>query len=426
MRTVPWDVSPDLPWKMLTGPFEQWAQQPTFLIGEYVAILGALIAFVHARRAGRANLLICVTALVAGTGNDLIFMALPRVDTFWQAQASIMLTPRLPLYIPCMYVLFMYWPTVAVRRVGLGRWSTAALTGLVACLLYAPYDIVGIKFLWWTWHDSDPAISARLLGVPVSSSLWVLTFAGSFALLLDAVLRDREVTRKRLLVGLALVACATTPLMMLQMTVLQAIDGGTPGYLAFGLGVAAYGVAASLRRRPLSPGKLPVDRLGLGVVSAFLLMLTVNMTFFAPETHVSAGLHQLPGPCDVEESDILGGTRKKFLCVDDYEEDFTFACTTPPADRTRWYTVCGKAHTNYPASAATVGGLSLAGIAVFSMLFGAIGRVASRGDERDLGEVDTAPQASSPPATRMPSGQRYQSVGHSGGYAGREIGMDSL
>lgn len=379
MGTVPWDASPDLPWKIFTGPVAQWATQPTFLIGEYVIILCALIAFIHARRTGRANLLVCLAALAAGTGNDLIFMALPLVDNFWQAQASIMLNPRLPLYIPCMYVVFMYWPTVAVRRLGLGRWSTAALTGLAACLLYAPYDIVGAKFLWWTWHDTDASIGARLLGAPVSSSLWVLTFVGSFALLLDIVLRHKEVTPRSFLTGLALVACASTPIMMVQITALQTIDGGTPGKLAFGLGVAAYGTVAFLSRRAATRRKLPVDWLGLAAAAAYLLMLTVNMTLFAPETHVSTGVHQMPGPCDVEESDILGGTRKKFLCIDDYEEDFTFACTTPPADGTRWFTICGKAHTNYPAYSAAVGSLSLVGIAVFSMFFGVLARVARRG-----------------------------------------------
>ncbi len=379
MGTVPWDASPDLPWKIFTGPVAQWATQPTFLIGEYVIILCAFTAFIHARRTGRANLLVCLAALAAGTGNDLIFMALPLVDNFWQAQASIMLNPRLPLYIPCMYVVFMYWPTVAVRRLGLGRWSTAALTGLVACMLYAPYDIVGAKFLWWTWHDTDASIAARLFGAPVSSSLWVLTFVGSFALLLDIVLRHKEVTPRSFLTGLALVACASTPIMMVQITALQTIDGGTPGKLAFGLGVAAYGTVAFLSRRAATRRKLPVDWLGLAAAAAYLLMLTVNMTLFAPETHVSTGVHQMPGPCDVEESDILGGTRKKFLCIDDYEEDFTFACTTPPADGTRWFTICGKAHTNYPAYSAAVGSLSLVGIAVFSMFFGVLARVARRG-----------------------------------------------
>lgn len=370
MRTAPWDVSPDLPWKVFTSPLEQWAEQPTFLIGEYVIILSALTAVVHARRTGSVNRLICLAALVAGTGNDLIFMALPLVDNFWQGQASIMLTPRLPLYIPCIYVSFMYWPTVAVRRLGLERWPAAALTGLVACMFYAPYDIVGAKFLWWTWHDTDAAIAARLFGAPVSSSLWVLTFAGSFALLLDLVLRDREVTRRRFATGLALAACLTTPMMMVQMTTLQTLDGGVPGYLAFGMGLVAYGTVAFLGRRAANLGKLPVDSLGCGAVAAYLFMLSVNMTIFAPEKHASTGLHQLPGPCDIEESDIVGGIRKKFLCIDNYEEDFTFACTAPPADGARWFTICGKAHTNYPVYSAAVGGLSLTGVVVFFILFG--------------------------------------------------------
>ena len=257
-----------------------------------------------------------------------------------------MLTARLPLYIPCLYVMFMYWPTVGVRRLGLERWSAAALTGLVACLLYAPYDIVGAKFLWWTWHDTDAVIATRLFGAPVSSSLWVLTFMGSFALLLDFVLRDKQVTHKRFATGLALVACVATPMMMLQMTVLQTIDGGTPSYLAFGIGVGAYLTTAFLGRRAVHRSDLRVDWLGRGA-AVYLLILAVSMTFFAPEANVSTGVHQLPGPCGVEDSDIIGGSSEKLLCINDYDEDFTFACTTPPADGTQWFSICGKAHTNY-------------------------------------------------------------------------------
>ena len=65
-------------------------------------------------------------ALIAGTANDMIFMALPLVDNFWQAQAMIMLTPRLPLYIPCVYVGFMYLSTVAVWRLDLPPLARAA------------------------------------------------------------------------------------------------------------------------------------------------------------------------------------------------------------------------------------------------------------------------------------------------------------
>ena len=102
------------------------------------------------------------------------------------------------------------------------------------------------------------------------------------------------------------------------------------------------------------------------------------MAFFAPETHVSSGLHQVPGPCGVEESDITGNTCDKYLCVEDYAEDFTFACTTPPAHDVQWYTVCGKEHSNYPAYVAVVSGLVLAGIAALYAVFGALGGSAGR------------------------------------------------
>ncbi len=372
MRTLPWDTAPELPWRVLTGPLEQWANQPTFLVGEYVIVACALAALLHARHAGRAHLLIWFAALIAGTANDLIFMALPLVDNFWQAQATVMLTPRLPLYISFIYVVFLYWPTVAVRRLGLPRWSTAACTGLLACLFYAPYDIVGAKFLWWTWHDSDSVVAARLLGAPVSSSLWVLTFAGSFALLLDLLLRNRRTTRKLLVTGLALVAAFTTPIMVLQMTAVQTLDGGTPGYRALGFCVAVYAAMAFLGRRAVHQCRLPLDSLALGAVAVYLVMLAFNMAFFNPEAHVSTGLHQVPGQCDVGDMDITGVTRKVFLCVDEFDEDFTFDCTTNPEDGSRWYTICGKAHADYATYVGAVGSLALVGLVSFSLLFGAL------------------------------------------------------
>jgi hypothetical protein len=79
-------------------------------------------ARVAAGRERRMHVLVWFAALIAGTANDLIFMALPLVDNFWQAQATIMITPRLPLYIPCVYVCFMYFPTVSVWRLGCRRW----------------------------------------------------------------------------------------------------------------------------------------------------------------------------------------------------------------------------------------------------------------------------------------------------------------
>lgn len=38
------------------------------------------------------------------------------------------------------------------------KFNNNRLAGLLVVLIDLPYDIVGIKFLHWTWHDTDPNI----------------------------------------------------------------------------------------------------------------------------------------------------------------------------------------------------------------------------------------------------------------------------
>jgi hypothetical protein len=159
----------DIPWEVFRSPSEVWRDLPTFVFGEFMFIAGAFIALAHAKRSGRLHLLAWISALVAGTANDAFFMWIPIVDNFWQAQASIMMSPRMPFYISCAYINFMYWSTVSVWKLRLPHLAEAVLTGLCAEMIYAPYDIVGVKFLWWTWHDTDSSISQRIFGVPLGS-----------------------------------------------------------------------------------------------------------------------------------------------------------------------------------------------------------------------------------------------------------------
>jgi hypothetical protein len=390
LAAMPWDLAPDLPWRVFTSPAEQWHEQPSFVIGECLFIVCAVLAAVHARRCGRDHVLVWVAALVAGTANDLIFMALPLVDTFWQAQAMVMLTPRLPLYIPCVYVCFMYFPTVAVRRLGPEPWGAAALTGLVACLFYAPYDIVGAKFSWWTWHDTDGPIATRVLGAPVSSSLWVLTFVGSFSWLVGWALRkDPEATGRGFVRGLVAVAGFTTLAMMLQITVLQQLDGGAPAYRAFGAGLAVYGVVAWFGRgTPRASPRPAADRLLHRLAVAYFVTLVAIMAIFDPGTHVNTGVHQTVGPCYVETTDITGQTRHEYLCARDFDEDYTFDCVdAPPPDGARWYTVCGKPHTNFTAWMAGTAVLGLAGLIAFSLLLRGRSRPGARADRTSAGKA---------------------------------------
>ena len=50
-------------------------------------------------------------------------------------------------------------------------------------LFYAPFDLAGAKFAWWTWHDNDAAVDARWCGVPVGSTMWTLVHGFCFHML---------------------------------------------------------------------------------------------------------------------------------------------------------------------------------------------------------------------------------------------------
>ncbi len=374
MLSAPWDLAPHLPWQVFTSPATRWVHQPSFVVGELLFIGLAVAAFVHAWHQGprrRAHLFVWLGALLAGTANDMFFMALPLVDNFWQAQAMIMLTPRLPLYIPCVYICFMYYATVSVWRLGLPVWSQAALTGLLASVFYGPYDIVGAKFLWWTWHDTDLPIARRLLGAPIGSTMWIITFTAVFAALVGrTVARDPDMARRSWLRGLAMVCGLSTPVMMLQLTALQQLDGGTPGPIGLVTVVLLYlAVVAKGWRRRTPPPVQPNDRRLAVVIAGYYATLVLIMATFDPAKHVSTGVHQTYGACHIEATDIAGLTRYKYLCAADYDEDFSFACTPElPAEGSEWYTLCGRAHTNFPAWLAGVGGLGLVGCLAFGTM----------------------------------------------------------
>ncbi len=371
LASLPWDLAPHLPWSVFTSPLDKWAVQPSFLVGEYLFYLCTIVAFLHARRHGRAHLLVFVAALLAGTANDLIFMAVPLVDNFWQAQSTIMLTPRLPLYIPCVYICFMYYPTVAVWRLGLPRLSAAALTGLLAEVFYGPYDIVGAKFLWWTWHDTDLVIVNRILGAPIGSSMWVITFVGVFSLLLSTVIRkDPEVSRNTIIKALALTMGLSSILMVVQVRFLQLFDDNLPGPRGLVIGIVLYLglVAWGWRRREPPPLRAPDRPLLLAAVLYFATLTTI-MAVFDPATHRNESMHQVYGPCDVEAKDLMGLTRKKYVCAEDFDEDYTFTCVdTTPEPYAEWYTVCGRGHRQFPRFMAGIMILCALGVAGYGYL----------------------------------------------------------
>ena len=52
--------------------------------------------------------------------------------------------------------------------------------GLTVVLVDIPYDIVSVKFVHWTWHDTDPNLADRHYWVPWNSYYFHATFAAGF------------------------------------------------------------------------------------------------------------------------------------------------------------------------------------------------------------------------------------------------------
>ena len=48
---------------------------------------------------------------------------------------------------------------------------------------------------------------------------------------------------------------------------------------------------------------------------AYFVYLLLNMVVGIPEAHISTGVHQTVGPCDVMDKDISGHERQVYLCM---------------------------------------------------------------------------------------------------------------
>jgi hypothetical protein len=181
--------------------------------------------------------------------------------------------------------------------------------------------------------------------------------------------RDPALSPRHIAISLALVAGLTTLLMVVQLTILQQLDGGVPGVRGLIAIVLLYGgVAASGWRRREPQARRPVDRWLLGAVVMYFTALVACMAVFRPETHQSTGVHQTVGECYVEARDITGMTRFEYLCVSDFDEDFSFSCVDEPPQGSRWYTVCGRPHRDFPRWMGVMLALGLLGSLVYAGL----------------------------------------------------------
>ena len=230
-------------------------------------------------------------------------------------------------------------------------------------------------------------------------SFFVLISA-TFQLLLRVLILNKDkgdkrggtsITIAQIAMGLLLNALLATPIMMVQMALLQLISGDTQGLpsnnsLFAVLAIYSLAVAAGFfekagyptqkfnqrRRETLIPYP-QLDYLPRDAISVFFLYLIGNMMIANPENTLSTGVHQTVGPCGEKALDLAGQEREIYLCPETHIQDFSFTCpggkNVTPDGMSEWYTVCGKPHDRYSELLLGVTVLGLIGIFAYRTAF---------------------------------------------------------
>ncbi|PAV74190.1 hypothetical protein WR25_08756 [Diploscapter pachys] len=179
VQAADWFCKYQDPWKIFDN-------HTSFLFGELLFFFLAFLAFCHAWRHGPRYVLVWFGILVHALNVENLCYWIPDMDNFWQAQGIFTLFgARAPLYIIVgIYHMFDYTAFVMASRLHLPWWATGPAMGLMAVMCDMPYDIMSIKMVWWTWHDTDPNIYDRNYWVPWNSYYFHASFACSFYFIL--------------------------------------------------------------------------------------------------------------------------------------------------------------------------------------------------------------------------------------------------
>jgi hypothetical protein len=170
----------------INDPHEVWTNQPTFFIAEFLFLSLAAWGIIDALHRPRGALTF-VSCLVGGAAVELVTILHGEVGNFYHSQATVMLFGRRePLYmlLGC-YGWIAHVTMLLSKRLGGSMLHRAAFAALLGSEAWALLDTVGARFLWWTWHNSEPLYDDREGGVPVASSFWIMASMGSLAIVIE-------------------------------------------------------------------------------------------------------------------------------------------------------------------------------------------------------------------------------------------------
>ncbi|XP_050425242.1 uncharacterized protein LOC126836139 [Adelges cooleyi] len=333
-----------------------WENQPTYFVVQILFFVGAIVSLTHAfiHKGRRPILWVCI--LCHGLVIECVSYGVPEIDNFWHSQAPIMfLNQRLPVHIILVYPVFYYTAIAIACRRNTTKIGLMLSVGLNVLAIDLPYDIMGIKFIHWTWHDTDPNIRDRTFWVPWTSYYFHLTFSASFVFWFfnkEADLDEPTTITKETKTFLKS-TFLSFPSGVLCFSVLY-----HPLHDSFHVSsqsivlllLALYGITIKITDS-FKYGKKPKKNDKLLIIHVYLIIYYTIFLLLAlvgkPEDEISNGIHEEIGPCNITVAAYgTDMTKRKYLCIQDYNEDFDFHCVKEIPAFSKIYTICGTAFEN--------------------------------------------------------------------------------
>eukprot|EP00944_MAST-04C_sp_MAST-4C-sp1_P013849 g13849.t1 len=359
------------PWAAVN--LDTYKRMETVPMAEIIFISMNILCLFHARshhskQQRQKHQLLWICSLVGAAPYHFYFSTIPSVNNFWHCQATLMLAPRIPVYYLCYLSVRLYLPTAIAWLGGFSNPAQPPMTGLVAVLISSGFDMVGLKMLWFTFHDSDNMTNPRIVGVPYSLIMFVCVSSCTFVYIFNktpVVLEHVAGSGYRYgycesICTVGAVVLLSLPLTIIQMAIMQCILGSTfppkiapPNMMMLLFMVAMY-IAIALsygmyEQRPDNRKGLLLKnnpRLLVLTVCIHYTFLTYMVMFGKPENHISVGLHQEYGDCNKKVVDYSGYLeRNEYICREKRInwDAFEFVDSEMPKDGDRWYKIKGVA-----------------------------------------------------------------------------------
>ncbi|XP_053666605.1 uncharacterized protein LOC128715719 [Anopheles marshallii] len=343
-------------------PVELWALLPSYIVSQTFCVVGAFLCLGHALyRRGRWPFL-WLGSVVSGLLIEGCMYFSPYGETIWFSPTVIdLFGQRIPIFIFSVYPFFYYQAFWAVSKLRLKcRWSEHIAIGMLVVLFDMPFDMISIKYLHWTLHETEPLLSERIYSVPWTLLLFfaVTTFTFSYFFHNLRTWMDRSThnrwasgsfrTELVVSVGAASLSLSVGSTLFLAIHYPLHTVLGIPGSaIVIGVFSAVLTIFWKFDRksnRNSSHRQSFMDHMLNGyIVGHFVIYLGLAIAL-NPQHAVSPGRHQPIGNC----RNINSSSTE--LCLDTFNSSsFDFHCVAnPPSDGAYWYTICGTSHENRP------------------------------------------------------------------------------